>query len=96
MDNNENKTKKCGRCGHWRYKKYFSSNPTARDGLNSWCKKCSREYARERRANDPSRRERDRWITRTYNMALGELQNRHTDEFEEILDQVREENPAPA
>jgi hypothetical protein len=52
------------------------------------CKQAQREYQRQYRAN-PTVREYDRWQKATYVEAQRILRERHHDEFEQILAEVR-------
>lgn len=64
----------CARCGRWKQAAAFLPNPKMRDGLHSWCRRCSvartRQYRAEhgaeinarrraRFASDPQLRERE-------------------------------------
>ena len=42
------KKKRCTKCKKWKDEIKFGKRSTYRDGLNSWCKNCMREYMRER------------------------------------------------
>lgn len=39
--------KKCGKCGVTKARTEFHANPTKKDGLQSMCKECRKEYHRE-------------------------------------------------
>lgn len=88
--------KVCTKCSKRRATTKFGPNPNTIDGLQSWCRECQATYIRERRKSDPERKKRDRWITKTYNKALGVLRDRYPDEFEDILVEVRDQNPLEA
>ena len=45
--------KRCSRCGNDKPLDEFGKRAAARDGLHPWCKVCTREYARNRYAENP-------------------------------------------
>lgn len=58
--------KTCSKCSTPKADGEMTKNKATRDGLGAWCKVCHREYARKRRAEDPSLVERDRRSALTY------------------------------
>lgn len=93
MEQNLPKTKVCSRCGKRKRRHLMVQNKALPDGLGYWCKACMREYTQLRR-QDVKEMEKDRWMNRTYSRAQRELQKRYPEEFEAILEEVRERESA--
>jgi hypothetical protein len=60
-------TKVCAKCGKEKPLSEFYRQAACSDGCGSYCKECTREYERERYANDPEYQERKRERNREYN-----------------------------
>lgn len=76
--------KRCTRCGEMRMSGDFSPNDNTRDGRQSWCKPCYREYRRSQHVKDPERRKAERMQAAAYDEAERRLRKAHPEEFQRL------------
>lgn len=80
--------KACTRCGETKPLDEFTAHPKGAQGRRSWCKRCTADYMRTKRAQ-PGGMNRDSAYVRARMTALQELAARHPDEYDAILTQAR-------
>ena len=85
-----NNTKRCTKCVVWKGENEFYKDKRHKDGLQSWCKDCHKEYAKERRQTKEYK-EYYKEYSRKYNKTDKQKEYRNTDKNKEYQRKYQKE-----
>ena len=85
-----NKTKRCTKCVVWKGENEFYKDKRHKDGLQSWCKDCHKEYAKERRQTKEYKEYYKEYSIK-YNKTDKQKEYRNTDKYKEYQRKYQKE-----
>lgn len=85
-------TKVCTRCEEEKSLDQYGNHSKTRDGKQSWCRACSADHARLKREATDNRYNRE--YSKARHKAVQKLIERHTQEFEILLEAERKRGKA--
>ena len=85
-----NNTKRCTNCMVWKSENEFYKDKRHKDGLQSWCKDCHKEYAKERRQTKEYKEYYKEYSIK-YNKTDKQKEYRNTDKYKEYQRKYQKE-----
>lgn len=85
-----NNTKRCTKCLVWKGENEFYKDKRHKDGLQSWCKDCHKEYAKERRQTKEYKEYYKEYSIK-YNKTDKQKEYRNTDKYKEYQRKYQKE-----